>query len=486
MKGIKKPLDLTASFKTRAFRAGGYSVAAVVIVLAIAVVINLLVSALPAQYTQLDATSNQLFSISDQTKKVLKGLDDSVTVYWVVRSGQEDDTIDSLLDRYKGLSSKITVVKRDPDVYPTFVQQYTDSVSDNSLVVECGERSRYVDYYEIYEYDYSNYYYTGSYDVSFNGESALTSAISYVVSDDLPKVYALTGHGETELSSTFSTAVEKENIELDSLTLLTEGAVPEDADALLICEPQRDISTEEKDLLLAYLQEGGKLLLMTSPLQDGTLTNLEAVMEEYGVTAQEGIVVEGSQSNYAWSRPYCLLPNLSSHDITDPLSENGYNVLLPVAQGLTVDEDLRDGLSVTQLLTTSSSAFSKLAGYNLTTYEKEDGDVDGPFALAVAVTETLDDDLETRIVWVSSGTLVDESYNEMISGGNQDFFLNSLNWMCQQNDDSGLSIHAKSLSRTYLTMSSSVTSSLTILVVALIPLAYLGVGVYIWVRRKRR
>jgi ABC-2 type transport system permease protein len=225
---------------------------------------------------------------------------------------------------------------------------------------------------------------------------------------------------------------------------------------------------------------------MTSPLQDGTLTNLEAVMEEYGVTAQEGIVVEGSQSNYAWSRPYCLLPNLSSHDITDPLSENGYNVLLPVAQGLTVDEDLRDGLSVTQLLTTSSSAFSKLAGYNLTTYEKEDGDVDGPFALAVAVTETLDDDLETRIVWVSSGTLVDESYNEMISGGNQDFFLNSLNWMCQQNDDSGLSIHAKSLSRTYLTMSSSVTSSLTILVVALIPLAYLGVGVYIWVRRKRR
>jgi ABC-2 type transport system permease protein len=449
------------------------------------VVINLLVSALPAQYTQLDATSNQLFSISDQTKKVLKGLDDSVTVYWVVRSGQEDDTIDSLLDRYKGLSSKITVVKRDPDVYPTFAQQYTDSVSDNSLVVECGERSRYVDYYEIYEYDYSNYYYTGSYDVSFDGESALTSAISYVVSDDLPKVYTLTGHGETELSSTFSTAVEKENIELDSLTLLTEGAVPEDADALLICEPQRDISTEEKDLLLAYLQEGGKLFLLTSPLQDGSLTNLEAVMEEYGVTAQEGIVVEGSQNNYAWGYPFCLLPNLSSHDITDPLSENGYYVLLPTAQGLTVADELRDGLSVSQLLTTSSSAFSKIAGYSLNTYEKEDGDIDGPFALAVAVTETLDDDQETRIVWVSSGYLLDETYNEMISGGNQDFFLNSLNWMCQQ-DESSLSIHAKSVSYSYLTMSSSVSSWLTILVVALIPLAYLGVGVYIWVRRKRR
>jgi ABC-2 type transport system permease protein len=485
MKGTKKPLNLTASFKTRAFRAGGYSVAAVVIVLAIAVVINLLASAIPTRYTQFDTTSNQLFSISDQTEKVLKGLDDQVTVYWVVRSGKEDDTIDALLDRYKGMSGKITVTKRDPDVYPTFAQQYTDSVSDNSLVVECGDRSRYVDYYEIYEYDYSNYYYTGSYDVSFNGESALTSAISYVVSDDLPKVYALTGHGETELNSTFSSAVEKENIELDSLTLLTEGAVPADADALLICEPQRDISTEEKDLLLTYLQEGGKLLLLTSPLQDASLTNLEAVMEEYGVTAQEGMVVEGSQNNYVRGYPFCLLPNLSSHDITDPLSENGYYVLLPVAQGLTVTDDLRDGLSVTQLLTTSSSAFSKIAGYSLSTYEKEDGDVDGPFALAVAVTETLDDDLETRIVWVSSGTLLDESYNEMVSGGNQDFFLNSLNWMCQQ-DESSLSIHAKSLSYEYLTMSSSVASSLTIFVVALIPLIYLGIGISIWVRRKRR
>lgn len=485
-KAERKPRNLAASFQTRAFRVGGYSVAAVVIVLAIAIVINLLAAAIPARYTQFDTTSNQLFTISDQTEKVLDSLDGPVTIYWIVRAGQEDETLGTLLDRYAALSSQIRVEKKDPDVYPTFVQQYVSgSVTDNSLVVESGQRSRYVDYYDIYEYDYSSYYYTGSYSVSFAGESALTSAIDYVVSETLPTVYALTGHGESELSSTFASAVEKENIEVLSLSLLTQEAVPEDADAILICAPQRDISEEEKELLLAYLQKGGSLMLLTSPLQDGALTNLEAVMAEYGVTAQEGIVVEGSQNYYAGGRPYLLLPSLSSHAITAPLSENGYYVLLPVAQGLTVSDGLRDSLSVTQLLTTSSSAFSKLAGYDLTTYEKEDGDIDGPFALAVAVTETLEDDQETNIVWVSSGALVDENYNELVAGGNQDFFLNALNWMCEQ-DESGLSIHSKSLSYEYLTMSSGTASCLTILIIAIIPLVYLVIGITIWVRRKRR
>ena len=483
----RKPFDLAASFKTRAFRVGGYSVAAVVIVLAIAIVVNLLAAAVPARYTQFDTTSNQLFTISDQTEKVLGSLDDQVTVYWIVRAGEEDETLGTLLDRYAGLSSQVKVVKKDPDVYPTFVQQYvTGSVTDNSLVVESGQRTRYVAYSDIYEYEYSDYYwYTGEYETYFAGESALTSAIDYVVSETIPKVYTLTGHGETELNSTFANAVEKENIEVASLSLLTEGSVPADADAVLICAPQRDISEDEKELLLAYLQEGGSLLLLTSPLQDGTLTNLETVMAYYGVTAQEGIVVEGSQNYYVGGRPYYLLPSLSSHAITAPLNENGYYVLLPIAQGLTVSDDLRDGLSVTQLLTTSSSAFSKIAGYDLTTYEREDGDIDGPFALAVAVTETLEEDKETHIVWVSSGALVDEDCNATVAGGNQDLFLNALNWMCEQ-EESGLSIHSKSLSYEYLTMSSGTASYLTILVIGIIPVVYLGIGIYIWIRRKRR
>ena len=157
---------------------------------------------------------------------------------------------------------------------------------------------------------------------------------------------------------------------------------------------------------------------------------------------------------------------------------------LPLAQGLTVGEAPRDTVSVTELLTTSGEAFSKLSGYQMNTYEKEDGDIDGPFALAVAITETLEDGGETEIIWVSSSYLLDDATNSSISGGNEDFFLNCVNWLC--GSESGISIHAKSLSSEYLTISSGTSSLLTALVVAVIPAGFLAAGLIVWFRRKKR
>ena len=498
-----KSLDILSPMKTRSFHVGGYSVAATAIVLAIVIVINMMVNELPASWTQYDITSNQLFTISNQTEKLVSGLEQDVTIYWVVQSGYEDTYVGNLLDRYEALSDHVKVVKKDPDVYPGFVQQYTETVENNSLIVECGERYRFISDSDIYVYDYSNYYYTGSYDVSFDGESAVTSAIDYVIREDLPKVYLLTGHGELDLSSTFTEAMSLANLETEEISLLTQDAVPEDADCVLIYCPQSDIAAEEQEMLLAYLQAGGSLFLITDPLEDNAhLTNLEILLAQYGVTASEGIVIEGNRQYYGLGMPYYLLPEIESHTITSPLNEEGYYVLLPIAQGLTVSDDLRDTVTVSELLTTSGSSFSKVAGYDLATYDKEDGDIDGPFALAVAITETVtaeDSDAaetgeedtaatdgETNIVWVSSGALLDDDTNQRVSGGNQDFFLNALSWLCETEETSTISIHAKSLSYEYLTVDSAAASTLTILMIAVIPVAYLSVGVITWVRRKRR
>ena len=476
---------IAASFKTRSFRVGGYSVMATAIVIAIAIVVNMLVGALPSSVTQFDTTANQLFTISEQTEKLVAGLQEDVTIYWVVRSGYEDTGVETLLERYESLGDRLKVVKKDPDVNPTFVEQYASSVTDNSLIVECGDRYRYIDYYEIYVYDYYSYYYYGSEDVEFAGETELTSAIDYCISEDLPKVYVLTGHGEGEIADTFTSAVEDENIELEELSLLTQEYVPDDADCVLIYAPQRDISGEEQTKLQEYLGNGGNLMLISDPPQDGALTNLDSLMADYGVTAAEGIVVEGDQNYYVWGMPYYLLPEIETHTITSPLVEGGYYVLLPVAQGLEVSLDLPENVTVSELLTTSDSAFSKIAGYDLTTYDREEGDLSGPYALAVAITETLDDGLESNIVWVSSAALLDEQTNTQVSGGNQDFFLNALSYLCDS-EESGISIHAKTITTEYLTLDSGVASTLTALVVGVIPVAYLAIGILIWVRRKHR
>ncbi len=162
-----------------------------------------------------------------------------------------------------------------------------------------------------------------------------------------------------------------------------------------------------------------------------------------------------------------------------------YSLPLSMTQGLQLSEDLPENISVTELLTTSDSAFSKAAGYGLNTYEKEEGDQDGPFALAVLASETLDDGIYSDVIWVSSTSLLDAQTNEMVSGGNQDLFLNMLHYLCQS-EDSSITIHAKSLSTEYLTIDSSTASLLATLVIGLIPVAYLAVGILIWFRRKRR
>src|SRR5699024_9392969 len=159
------------------------------------------------------------------------------------------------------------------------------------------DKSRYIPYSDIFVMDYDAYYYYGEESWSFCGESEITSAIDYVTSEDLPTIYLLTGHGAQALPDAFATPVETENMQTQELSLLTAEAVPDDADCLLIYAPQRDISLEEKTKIETYLGNGGKLILLSDPPQDGKLTNLEAIMGHYGITASEGIVVEGDQSH---------------------------------------------------------------------------------------------------------------------------------------------------------------------------------------------
>ena len=475
------------SFKTRAVRAGGYSVAASAIVLVIVIIINLLMNALPSQFTQIDTSSNKLYTLSEQSENILVSLDKDVNIYWVVRAGSEDETLELLLNQYASKSDHIMLTKVDPDIDPAFVQNYTDTVEDNSLIVESDIRNTVVGYSNIYTTEYitdETSYYGYTTETQFNGESEITSAIDYVINEDLPKVYNITGHNEASLSTTFSDAVEDQNIELEDLSLLESGEIPEDADAIFINSPQSDISEEEREVIEEYLAGGGKMLLITSPLEDGsTLTNLNALMYSgYGVSAQDGIVIEEDENHYAWGTPYYLLPDIGSHDTTSSLKSNGYYLLLAVAQGLNIKSELPDGVSVTKLMTSSDDSFSKADGYNMTSFEKADGDTDGPFALAVDIQ---DSESGAGIIWIGSYYITDDSANQMVSGANEDFFLNCMNYLCDK-DETSLSIHAKSMSLDDLTLTSADANTYGVLFIAVIPLIFLAVGIVIFIRRKHR
>lgn len=476
LKNLLSPLG--GERNRQALKGGSYSLAMTAVVLAVLVVVNILVSALPDSATKYDISSSKLYSITSNTKVVVNALEQDVTIYWVVQSGKEDQVIENLLSKYESLSDHITVEKKNPDVYPTFAQQYTDeTVQNNSLIVECGEKSRFIALDDIYLGEMNLY--SGTYSATdFDGEGAITSAIDYVVSEEYPQVYVLEGHGEAKLPEAFAEQIGKENMETKALSLLTVDRVPEAADCVVIYAPATDISAEEKNMLADYVSGGGKLLVMAGPVEEGILENLYSLLSDYGVTACEGVVLDGDREHYAFSRPYILMPDINSSAITDSLIEEKYYAIMPISLGLTADGDSGRG-TVTELLTTSAISFSKAEGYNLSSYEWEEGDEAGPFALAVSI----EDNSGGQIVWFSSDEYLNEMYNAYSSGANLDMTMNALSSLIGETE--AMAIRSKSLSYHYLTISDSVSSLLKVLMIGVFPLGYLGVGICVLMKRKK-
>lgn len=486
---MKKPASKSfmASFKTRAFRAGGYSIAATAIVLAMLILLNLLVGRLPNKMTKFDLTETKLNSITTETKSVLQQLDQEITIYWMTSESANDPYLESLLDLVKEQNDHIKVVEKDLNIHPEFAGKYTDdSVSPNSLIVECGDKSRFLNYYgDILTQDMKDYYTTGTYTTYFNGEGALVGAVKYVTSSVLPKVYYLTGHGEETLEANYTAAVKNQNIDLAELSLLKAEAVPEDADAIMIFGPTRDISTDELEKLQSYTEAGGSLLVMTNYyFKVNPMPNLEKLMNAYGMSSVPGLVMDGS-SGYYYQYPYFLMPDMESHATTDPLIEGKIQTLLFTAHGIKVAEDLPADLTVTALMKTSGKAYAKQSESS-SSMNKEEGDLGGPFVLAAHSVKNLGTENESNVVWIGAPSLAQSDIDEMSLGGNMDLFLNILGHLAAP-EEMEMTVHAKPLTEAkYLLMSDGTKTVIGVVVMALIPLLFLGAGTLIWYRRKRR
>lgn len=464
---------------------GTYSMAVIAVVIAIVVVLNLVVQEIPSKYREIDLSSQKLYTIGEQTEKILKNLKKDVTLYYIAQDGTESSDIKNLLEKYEEGSKHITVEQKDPAVSPKFASQYTsDNISNNSIIVVCGDKSKVVDYSSMYETSIN--YQTYSQEVTgFDGEGQLTSAINYVVSDNMPVLYNLEGHDESSMSETMKETIEKANIEIKSLNLLSEEAVPDDAECLFIFAPATDLTKEEADKIISYLENGGKALIVSN-YTDEDMPNFESVLENYGVQPVDGIVLEGNTDNYVSQNPYYLLPNIESGEITSELSSQSRYVLVPLAQGIKKADNIRDTLNISSILTTSDSAYSKTNLKDMDTMEKEDGDIDGPFDLAVSITEKVGDDKETQIAYFASASIFNDSINSMVSGTNYELLSASLAWMCSTDDSNQISIPSKSYDTTTLTVPTADINFWSIFVTGVLPVCTLLIGFGIWMKRRKQ
>lgn len=465
--------------QNRIFHNGMFYLLLILLSLAVAILANLVMEALPAKLTQQNMNAAGVLELSSETETFLSAMPQDATIYWIVQPGREDNYIQRLLDLVVDGSGRITVEKIDPVKQPRFASQYTNQqVTQNSLIVVNGTKSRFIGYGDIYLQETSGSTVSAA---TFQGEGQLLSALHYVTSAQDITIGVLTGHGETALPAGIQAALTAQNFRLETLDLVASGSVPEHIAAVLVYGVTTDLPTADARILADYLNAGGNLLLLSTWL-DATTPNWNTITDAYGMAAQEAIIVEGQADNHISDYPYYLLPAIASHPVTQPLSLTGLRVLMPLSQALTIREDLPEGLTVQPLLKTSTAAYGKTAGFAMQTTEREDSDLRGPFLLG-AVSERNTGTAQSTMIWFPSGYLLEDNIDTTVSGGNSQLLIGSIQYLSGSSD---VTVPGKALGGGKLLVNTTERAILSIVMMVVLPLGILGAGIVVVRRRKRR
>lgn len=467
-----------------------FSTGMIAIVVALTVVVNLIASALPETYTQIDATSQKLYSITKDTEKYLDTLKDDVTLYVMVNKNSKDDNVDRTLQKYASASKHVKVKYVDPNVSPTFASKYTDSdVTSNSIIVVCGDRSKVIDYNsDIYEYSYDSSY---NYSVTgYDCEGQVTAAIQYVTSESTTNVYELTGHDESTLSGDFSEVFQKRFMNVGSLSLLTVDAIPEDCQALFITAPQSDLSEDDLSKLSQYLGNGGKIYLSIDYSKWNDLTNFKKLLSDNNIETTESLLAETDRSYY-YQSPFYLLPNVENTEVSSSVA-GMTQVFVPYSVGLTYTGE--DDSNVTSFMTTSDTTIAKAAA-NIAAVQSQadaaniasvqDGDTQGQYSLGMMVTNENGGELCV----LGSAMMCTDSANQIVSGHNATLFngiVNALVTTDDENSDNAVVIAAKDYTVSNLTVSANAMLVYGILWGIFMPIVLIIIGIIVWARRRKR
>lgn len=476
------------NFKNKNVRFGGYQTIAAVIVIAIAIAVNIVFSGLNMS---VDLTEEKFFSLSDKTEEVVKNLTEPIAIYVLEETGAESASFKEILTRYDKLNSNVSLIYKDPVLYPQFTKKYMDDtvtkIDTGSVIVENTATGKYkvLTNTDLYNYSSANPYGSSSIE-SLAIENAVTSAISYVATHEDRIIYITSGHGELELPNTFSSLISKTNMQTQSISLSTEDLGDPSTSTLIIYSPHTDFNDVELVKITDFLDAGGKAMIFAD-YDTPELKNFNELLNYYGIKQMSGAIVETASTNMLTSYPTYLIPDYTQHDITSSLITSKLPLLIPVSSALAKTDNVRNSITITPLISTSDGAFLKTQLEDATT-EKTDTDIDGPFDLAYAIEEVnaLDSSnvITTRLVVLADSYFIDDTKINLASTGNETFVTNCLGWL-QNDSNTSFAIEGKAYNDYSLPAMN--TAKLLIfggIAVIIIPLIVIISGIVVLVRRK--
>jgi len=439
----------------------------VVIICALAVIIvvacNLLMSLVPTETALIDVSNDKVHSIGDDTKAMLSEVTDDITIYLVAQKGNEDLNAEITLNLYADSSDHIVAQRLDQAYDIQTIKQYSDDVmvDDNTVIVASKDRAQIIKYAD---------YYSGN---TYILEDYLNSAIKYVTSEGGRKVYFVSGHDEQEVTKDVLGYIGLDGYETGNIDLSLD-AIPEDCSLLVINGPQKDLTEAELEKLMAYV-EAGRNVLLTTDYTKSTLNNLMSFTKYFGAELGKGLLAEQTENKYINGNPSCILP-LIHVDNNATLTEGLEYVAMPSAKPIVIDEDDKT-VKVQTILEASETSFAayknELSGQTEAT--------PGPFPVEIYVEKN---DTNAKLIWFSSMYISNASINEYVGGGNVTAFLNAICYL--GSDEAVASIHGKSTSTKYLSLTNQNIKVWRNIMIFVIPAIVILLGVFVVIRRRRR
>lgn len=385
-------------------RGGRFAAVTVAVIVAVIALNALLGGILPGA----DVSEKKIFTLSDATKASLSKSGSDVTMFIVGDETTANMTFVNIAKAFEKACSGIGVK------YLTVegAAYYTASeVTDSDIIVTDGALSVLIEAEDAYGYVYSTDEngQTAVTDIEITLEQQLLTAVEEIRGKH-SVCYLLQGHGETEPGDIFKQDLLGFGYRTQYLYLNESKAIPDDCSMVIINAPTTDITDIEAELLSAFLDNNGIVMLMTDG-QCGVGDNLSSVTEHAGLKTIPGLLLERDAGHLLdASYPYYLLCDYADNSF-------GYSDTIPALMAIVHGIEMigADGYTAFPILTTSESAYNKPSAYTDGVFTYAEGDDTGIFVTAAG---SCPDDGEGGLIWFASAQCMADGIDEMIYGSN--------------------------------------------------------------------
>lgn len=419
-----------------------------------------------------DMTATQRYTLSDQTKKIVKSLKKDVKAVAFYRSDERTrQAMEDLLQEFSKASPKFSFQFIDPDKEPGAASKYGVTSYRTTLIMSGNNQQA----------------------VGFESEERLINAILKVTRKEVKSIYFLTGHGENRVSDNQTSgykaikeSIEKENYQVKELSLPGAVDVPEDCAVLIVSGPKKDLLPDQTNRISNYILGGGSVLFMLDP---GSFPELAKLLDGYGFKIGNNVIID--KMSQVFGANY-LVPVVNKYEEKHPITtEFDIMSFFPLARTVEIERKPEKGQF--SLAMTGDGSWGEIDVKSLEegAAKYDEGlEKKGPLSLAAVATILVSDEVKVgadsdkkkmaKVVVFGDSDFVNNTHVNL--AGNKDLFLNTVGWLAEEAEL--ISVRKKSSTITPVILTATQGRLIFWIPVVVVPSFVLVIGIAVLTRRR--